>query len=92
MTLSREEYENLVNDPRVQSVVQVGTKSIALYETLELINATRAHDTRLGSVNLTGAGETVCVIDTAANFSAPRAGRKEPDTSYRLHQPVRRLL
>ena len=76
MTLSREEYEQLRSDPQVESIDPVGTKRIALSESVELVNGLRTHNTQLNSVNLTGEGETVCVIDTGIDFSIPALSGK----------------
>ena len=69
MILSEEEYQQLKSNPQVESIEPVGIKRITLSESVELVNGLRTHNTQLNSFNLTGKGETVCVIDTGVNFS-----------------------
>ncbi|MBI4095485.1 MAG: S8 family serine peptidase [DPANN group archaeon] len=40
-----------------------------LNDTRKQVNATRVHATRLNGLNLTGAGQTICVLDSGVNYT-----------------------
>ena len=64
-----EDLVNLENNLNVKSIELVGIKQIFLQDSVPLINATPTWDLQINNVNLTGLGETVCIIDTGINYS-----------------------
>jgi subtilisin family serine protease len=69
--VSEKELSMLEKNPNVESVKLVGTRQIFLQDSVPLVNATPAWDLQMNSINLTGLGETVCVLDTGTNFDHP---------------------
>jgi len=72
--LTQDEIDLLAQDSKVASVVLVGTKSIFLQDSVKIINASLTWPKLVSGVNLTGLGQTVCVIDTGINYSHPDLG------------------
>ena len=67
--ISEKELLDLENNPDVKSIKFVGTKKIFLSESVPLVNATNTWVVQFDSVNLTGIGETVCILDTGVDFT-----------------------
>ncbi len=71
LELSREELERLENNQDVKEIRLVGKRYLFLEESVPLVNATDMWDVRIDNTNITGEGETVCVLDTGIDFSHP---------------------
>lgn len=71
MIVSLDELAELEASSRVESVELEGYKSLYLPQSVPIVNATITWNYQVNSINLTGAGETVCIIDSGANFSHP---------------------
>lgn len=69
-SITQEGLEKLMKDPRINYVYFNRLADIQLQQSLPLINAT----TVWNSLNYTGRGQTVCVIDTGINWSHPDLG------------------
>ncbi len=69
--ISKQDLDNLRNDNKVKSIESVGKSSIFLHESTSLINSTLTNNIKISRINLTGKGETVCVLDTGVNFTHP---------------------
>ena len=67
--VSNDEINNLENSSLVKSIVLEGTKHIILQTSVPLINATSSWNLNPVNINLTGTGQTVCIIDTGVNYS-----------------------
>ncbi len=67
--LTKEEIEDIAEKSYVESIDVVKPIKAFLQDSVNVINATYAWKTQLGNMNITGADETVCVIDTGVNFS-----------------------
>ncbi len=67
--ISEDDLINLENNPNVESIELVEVKQIFLQDSVPLINATPTWNLQINNVNLTGLGETVCIIDTGINYS-----------------------
>lgn len=52
-------------------IFAIPKREIFLQDTINIVNATRAWEINLNGINITGAGETVCIIDTGVNHSHP---------------------
>ncbi len=69
--LTKEKYTELTKNNLIKKIEEVGTKKIFLAESVPLINTTSTWEKRINEHNLTGLGETVCILDTGTNFSNP---------------------
>ena len=75
-SVSEEGLEKLRNDKRVERVYYDTPVKIFLQNSVPLINATKVYPKIANGLNLTGANQTICVIDTGINASLPElAGR-----------------
>ena len=59
--------EQLRNDPRVESIDFDMPVHAMLAEAVPLVNGTRTWQVIANGINITGQGETVCIIDTGVN-------------------------
>jgi len=67
--ITKKAFERLKDDPNIESIMLEPEMKIFLPQTTVLINATKTWNLQVSGTNLTGAGETVCVIDTGVNYS-----------------------
>ncbi|HIJ04521.1 MAG TPA: hypothetical protein HA370_00245, partial [Nanoarchaeota archaeon] len=65
--INEEELQELINDPNVKSIQQDEIFHILLDDSVPLINASIMHSRQNGTTNMTGLGQSVCVIDTGIN-------------------------
>lgn len=72
--LKKSGYEKLKNNPRVKSVFKPKRISISLSDSNKIVNATRAWSLIYDGTNITGKGESVCVIDTGADYTHSALG------------------
>lgn len=72
--LSSEEIEKISLRKDVKNIEIVGVREIMLSDSVPLINASDVWSLVVGEVNLTGAGESVCVIDTGVYYQHPDLG------------------
>ncbi|MFH0808831.1 MAG: S8 family serine peptidase [archaeon] len=67
--VSLEEYEELKNNPNVESVNIDYKISTHLINATEIMNATDSWELKSSDIGLSGTGQTICVIDTGINYS-----------------------
>ena len=67
--INKNSFERLKKDSNVKSVHLSGTKRIFLQDSISLINATIVHNKLINNLNLTGNGQTICILDTGINYS-----------------------
>ena len=68
--ISKEELLELQNNPIVEFIEPVPTRSIFLDDSVPLINSSsELWNVQVNGTNLTGEGETICIIDTGINYS-----------------------
>lgn len=72
--VSEKDLDKLEDDDNVESVDVVGVRRIFLQDSVPLIKAKRTHTMQIDGINLTGKGQTVCIIDTGVNYSHPDLG------------------
>jgi subtilisin family serine protease len=70
--LTKEEAESLVNSGA--DVYFPRTFKASLQDSVRIINATGSWASQYNSLNLTGIGQTVCVLDTGINYNHPDLG------------------
>ena len=71
MEVSEAELEKLKANKDIELIVPVEKVEAFLQDSVPLINATRTWPLQVNNSNLTGIGETVCILDTGINFSHP---------------------
>ena len=72
--LKKSAYEKLRGNPKVSKIIKSGIKSIMLDASVPQVNATGAWKLVYGGANITGKGESVCVIDTGIDYTHPNLG------------------
>lgn len=71
--LSDDEIKALEKDSRI-IIKPVMISHIFLQNSTRIMNATRSWSLQYNNINLTGAGQTVCILDTGINYSHPDLG------------------
>ncbi|MBI2632720.1 S8 family serine peptidase [Candidatus Pacearchaeota archaeon] len=72
--IGKEDLNKLQQQDFIEKIEEVGVRHIMLQDSVVLINASRTHSLGISSVNLTGRGESICVIDTGVNYSHESLG------------------
>jgi len=72
--INKEGLEILKNSNLVESVYSEKILQTTLQQSVPLINATRVWSTVTSSGNLTGSGQTVCVVDSGIDYTHPALG------------------
>ncbi|MBI4174607.1 MAG: S8 family serine peptidase, partial [Candidatus Aenigmarchaeota archaeon] len=67
--ISRRELGELLSEPGVSSVELDAPIRLTLSDSAPLTNASLVWPIKLDGINITGSGETVCVIDTGADYN-----------------------
>jgi len=67
--LTAEDIAKLESNPNVKKIFYDRVMQASLYNSTIIINATLTWPTQINGVNLTGIGETICIIDTGVNYS-----------------------
>lgn len=73
-SVTEEGLEKLLNDPDVEYISMDYPVNAALSSSVPHIDADHVWAIQVDSVNITGAGQTICVIDTGINYSHPDFG------------------
>lgn len=73
-TVTEAGLEELAKNPAVEAVVLNGVKHIFLDDSVPLIGASQVWQVQVNGTNITGAGETVCIIDTGVDYTHPALG------------------
>lgn len=66
-----DELNNLENSPKIEKINIAKKFNAFLQDSVPLINANSTWQVQLNGMNITGTNETVCIIDTGANFTHP---------------------
>ena len=70
-TISKKDLIELENNLNIKSIEIISIRHIFLTESTVLTNATTTWTKQINTQNLTGKGETICILDTGTNFSHP---------------------
>ncbi len=70
-TITANDLEKLEDDPRVESIFLDKILHISLDSSVPLINANEVWNFSIGGYNITGKGETVCILDTGIDTDHP---------------------
>jgi subtilisin family serine protease len=86
--ISKEELEELKNSSNIESIELVGTRSIILQDSVPLTNVSAVHPLQIDGINLTGEGETICIIDTGIDYNHTDFGNcygnNDPDSDCKI--------
>jgi subtilisin family serine protease len=77
-SLSSNEINKLSADVNVEKIYYDRPLSINLQDSVPLINGTNAWKLQSSGVNLTGKGQTICIIDTGIDYTHPDLGNCTP--------------
>ena len=77
-SLTAEDIAKLETDDRVERIEYDVPVQISLQQSVPLINASLAWPVQVNGINITGQGETICIIDTGINYSHPDLGNCAP--------------
>ena len=67
--LTQEDIAKLETDDRVERIEYDNQKQLLLQQSVPLINASLAWPVQVNGINVTGTGETICIVDTGINYS-----------------------
>ncbi|MEM4230421.1 MAG: S8 family serine peptidase, partial [Candidatus Pacearchaeota archaeon] len=73
-SLTKEELAKLELDERVERIEYDEPVHAFLQDSVPLINATPTWQVQVNGINITGEGETICIIDTGINYTHPDLG------------------
>ncbi len=69
--VNQEELDKLKDNNKIQSIIKNHEISAFLQQSTGLVNSTLTNSIKISGINLTGTGNTICIIDTGINFSHP---------------------
>lgn len=72
--LTKEEIEELERNFKIKRITYNYPIYVSLQDSVPLINATQVWNLKFQNTNLTGKGQTVCVIDSGVNYTHPDLG------------------
>jgi len=73
-TLTKKEIEQLAVSDKIDFISEEKKYRSLLQDSVPLINATPSWNLQSLGINLTGNGQTICIIDTGINYSHPDLG------------------
>jgi subtilisin family serine protease len=86
-SINQKDLDLLSRSEVVESVKPMGFKQIFLQDSVPLINSSSSWNLKESSINLTGLGQTVCIIDTGVNYTHADLGNgygNNTDFSYKI--------
>lgn len=72
--IKKSSYQKLKDSPRVLKIIKNGVKRFSLDASVPLVNATNVWRLVYSGVNVTGKGQSVCVIDSGIDYTHPSLG------------------
>lgn len=72
--IDKDDLQELQQQSLIESVEEVGVRYVSLQDSVPLVNGSRTHSLSIDGINLTGRGESICVIDTGTNYSQESLG------------------
>jgi len=74
VNVSRDDIKKLKNNPDIERIVLDEVKELFLNDSVQLINADSVHGIQINGINITGLGETVCIIDSGVDYNHSALG------------------
>jgi hypothetical protein len=69
--ISKKDLEKLEKEKYIKEIIPIKEYTIDLQDSVGIVGANQAWNLQLNNVNLTGLGQTVCIIDTGINYTHP---------------------
>ena len=73
-TITQAGLEKLKNNPNVEKVYKSAMMELPIFSNVPLIKADQVWDMQINGVNINGAGQTVCLLDTGVDYTQPELG------------------
>ncbi len=67
--VTSEGLEKLKHNPNVEKIYFDKVYTLSLTDSVPLINASKLHTYKVSEQNITGIGETICILDTGINYT-----------------------
>ncbi len=72
--ITKSGLEKLQNDAYVKDIEIISFKNIFMQDSAAIVNASMAWNLSISGINITGRGESICIIDSGVNYSHPDLG------------------
>jgi len=72
--IKKNAFDKLKNNPDVKAIYIDGVSHVFLDDSGPLVNSTKTHGLTFGNYNVTGVGQSVCIIDTGVDYNHPDLG------------------
>lgn len=76
--LDEKDIEKLANNDNIEKIYYDMPVKVFLQDSVPLINASKSWTLQTNGMNLTGKGQTVCIIDTGVDYTHPDLGNCTP--------------
>ena len=73
-TITEKDLKELSENSRVKKISYDHPLVLSMVDSVKIISANTTWTSQVGGINLTGFGQTICVIDTGINYSHPDFG------------------
>ncbi len=74
MKLNKSEFQKLLASGEIEDIEYKPSLRLFLQESVSIVNASKVWIRNISDVNITGSGQTVCIIDSGVNYSHPALG------------------
>lgn len=69
-----EDLQEILNDSSIKKISYNKLFRASLTDSINIVNASVVHPIQISGVNLTGYGESICIIDTGVDYNNPSLG------------------
>ena len=73
-TVTKDGLERLKSNPDVAAVYEDGVVKLSLSDSKSIVNALSAWRLKYSGMNITGKGETICILDSGVDYTHPNLG------------------
>ncbi len=74
VNITEEDLNRLEKDNRIESIKVVGKRMLFLQDSVPKINGSETYQLKVNGLNLTGAGQSICILDSGVNYTHPSLG------------------